>query len=447
LAAVTSAGRASAVEPLGVAVDSRAESVLFERNASRVYGFCLSRLRRREDAEDALQTTFLHAFRSLRRGVVPLVESAWLLGIARNVCLERWEAAGKRSRVETSWDPGALDRTAPALNERTEDVLDLEDALTRLPAQQRRAVVLRDWRGLSYEEVAAELGVSHSAVETMIFRGRRSLAEYLRDGAQATRRKLGSILHLGWLGSSLRSLFGGGAAGAKVAAAVTVVAVSGTGLAVGETVLRSGEPAPARAEPATSERAQAPAGVQPSIAVPQATAPAASGRHSAVEPASTKRRAPNDSSSPPLSPAGASAAGGPPAPAAASAAATPAPAPDATHGAPGAQPVATTVETVKKSAPKAPLPPVLADPVGTVDGVVASTPVAPVAGAVKDTVAPVVGTVQDTAAPIVDPVVSTVEDVVPPLPPLPAPPPLPAVPSPPPTPPAPPAPPVPPLLP
>jgi RNA polymerase sigma factor (sigma-70 family) len=443
---VTSAGRASTVEPLGVAVDSHAESALYERNASRVYGFCLSRLRRREDAEDALQTTFLHAFRSLRRGVVPLVESAWLLGIARNVCLERWQTAGKRSRFETSWDPAELDRAAPAPAERTEDVLDLEAALTRLPAQQRRAVVLRDWRGLSYEEVAAELGVSHAAVETMIFRGRRTLAEYLRDGGQATRRKLGSILHLGWLSSAVKSLFGGGAAGAKVAAAVTVVAVSGTGLVVGETVL--GADGPTSGPPAATERAQVPRTVQPAVGTPRAQIPsAASGPHAAAR-AAAARPAPSTRKVPPP---GTSAADGPSSPAAPPAAATPAPAPSAstttTHASSGAvpEPVAKVAETVTAT-PKAALPPVLADPVGAVEDVVASTPAAPLVGAVEDTAAPVVGTVQDAAAPVVDPVVDTVEDVVStvPPPPLPAVPPAPPVPQPPALPPAPP---VPPLLP
>jgi RNA polymerase sigma-70 factor (ECF subfamily) len=393
------------VEPLGVALDSHAEGALFERNASRVYGFCLSRLRRREDAEDALQTTFLHAFRSLRRGVVPLVESAWLIGIARNVCLERWEAAGRRNRVEASWDPVALDRTAPALNERTEDVLDLEDALTRLPAQQRRAVVLRDWRGLSYEEVAAELGVSHSAVETMIFRGRRTLAEYLRDGATATKRKLGSLLNLASLFSAVRAVFGGGATATKIATAVSLVVVSGSGLAVGEKALGDSS-GPGRV-PAATQR-PAPAAAKPTPAPAHAT-PAKRSATRAVG-----RKASNPSAPPrkdhQVSPPDANAATGlqPPltGPAAATPASSPAAAPWSDAKATG--PIQKVVETAKKPATK--VAPVLAEPVEA-----AGKAVAPVVGEVKEAVAPVVAPVVAAVAPVTAPVVAPVAPVVDPV--------------------------------
>ena len=426
MAAVSSIGRATGLEPLAVAVDSHAEEALYQRNSSRVLGFCLSRLRRREDAEDALQTTFLYAFRSLRRGVVPLVESAWLLGIARNVCVERWEAAGKRSKVETPVDPAELARNAPALDDRPDELIGLDEALTHLPEQQRRAVLLRDWRGLSYEEVAEDLGVSHAAVETMIFRGRRNLAEYLRDGARTTKRRLASLGNLGGLASALKTAFSGSAAATKIAAAVTVVAVSGAGVAVGETTLRGGGSEPVRpAEPLRAPAAGRPDAVAPATTLrPRATNPAAAAPGSK---AGRRHAAPSgDTSSPP----GARAAVGQSPPAAGSAAATPAPAPtSSTHRpVPPAvkEPVRTVGETVKKATSKVPLPPVLAETTKKVDEVVGSLPaVPPVVGTVEDTAAPVVGAVEDVAAPVLDPVLEPVDEV---LPDPPATPPVPPVP-------------------
>ena len=50
-----------------------------------------------------------------------------------------------------------------------------------MPEQQRRAILLREWQGLSYREVAKELDVSQAAVETLIFRARRSLAAGLEQ--------------------------------------------------------------------------------------------------------------------------------------------------------------------------------------------------------------------------------------------------------------------------
>ena len=219
MAAITSAGRAVGLEPLELVADSHAAAALYERHSSSVFGYCLSRLGRREDAEDAVQTTFLHAVRGLRRGVVPATEIAWLLGIARNVCLARWESGGRRSRLESPCDPVELDRGHAAPQGRSDELIGLEDALSQLPEQQRRAVLLRDWRGLSYDEVAAQLGVSRAAVETHIFRGRRTLAELLREEPRTTRRRLRSLGDLGSLFSAVKAAFTGGAAATKIVAA------------------------------------------------------------------------------------------------------------------------------------------------------------------------------------------------------------------------------------
>ncbi|MDX6485187.1 MAG: Sigma-70 region 2, partial [Gaiellaceae bacterium] len=52
---------------------------LYDRHSRRVFRYCLRWLRSREDAEDATQTTFLYAWRGLDRGVVPALETAWML--------------------------------------------------------------------------------------------------------------------------------------------------------------------------------------------------------------------------------------------------------------------------------------------------------------------------------------------------------------------------------
>ncbi len=86
----------SVAEPAPSALETAAAERLYERHSSRVFGYCLRMLGSREDAEDASQTTFMHAFRALQRGVVPAFETAWLLTIARNVCLARHRAGSRR---------------------------------------------------------------------------------------------------------------------------------------------------------------------------------------------------------------------------------------------------------------------------------------------------------------------------------------------------------------
>ena len=150
--------------------------LLYERYSSRILGYCRSRLRSREEAEDAVQHTFLNAYRSLRGGVVPQAEAAWLFKIAANVCHERRRSAWRRSRIEAISDDGELrDAVAPPTSAHDE-LAGLADALAQLTPNQRRAILLREWQGLSYREIAAELETTEAAVESLLFRARRSLA-------------------------------------------------------------------------------------------------------------------------------------------------------------------------------------------------------------------------------------------------------------------------------
>jgi RNA polymerase sigma-70 factor (ECF subfamily) len=215
MAAVSPLGRASGVEPRTASAD--ALTGLYDRHADRIFQYCLNWMRSREEAEDAAQTTFLYAYRGLDRGVVPTHERGWLLSIARNVCLSRTEAARRRA-VEVAQDPHALEEiiAAPAPSIELEG---LTDALAALTEQQRHAILLREWHGLSYSEIAERLELSQAAVETLLFRARRSLARRLR-------RPVGIGSFLPWL----RSLGEGGAA--KVALGAAAIAITATSGAV-----------------------------------------------------------------------------------------------------------------------------------------------------------------------------------------------------------------------
>ena len=73
------ANRAPAREVESAADDA---AILYERYYDRILGYCLYHLGSREEAEDVAQTTFMWAYRGLRRGVVPRVEASWLFTIA-----------------------------------------------------------------------------------------------------------------------------------------------------------------------------------------------------------------------------------------------------------------------------------------------------------------------------------------------------------------------------
>ncbi|MBV8257619.1 MAG: sigma-70 family RNA polymerase sigma factor [Actinobacteria bacterium] len=199
---------------------------LYAEHAGLVAAICRAYLRDRIEAEDAAQQVFLSAQRALLNGSAPREPAAWLSAIARNECLGRIRARMRDPLPIDEEPPGGTADTHTVAVAR-EDAARLRDALAELPAQQREAILLRELRGLSYEEVAASLAVSTSAVESLIFRARRGLQLKLRETAAA--------LSPGeWLTPARElaaRLLGGGLA-APVAAKVVAVSV-GTAVVAG----------------------------------------------------------------------------------------------------------------------------------------------------------------------------------------------------------------------
>jgi RNA polymerase sigma factor (sigma-70 family) len=211
---------------VGVAPEADLTRALYERHAGQIYRFCFHQLGTREEAEDAVQSTFLNAFRGIKGGVVPESESAWLFKIAHNVCLTRRRSSWRRDRVESPTDFEVVEELAPAAPRRADELIGLQDVLERMPEHQRRAILLREWQGLSYREIGQELRLSQAAVETLIFRARRTLAEGLEaPSVQRHRRRRLASGALGSLVTAAQSFLGGGGA-VKVAA---VVAAAGAG--------------------------------------------------------------------------------------------------------------------------------------------------------------------------------------------------------------------------
>jgi RNA polymerase sigma factor (sigma-70 family) len=241
IAAVPSIGRAAHVER--AAREADATQGLYERYSGQIFGFCVNKLGSRDEAEDALQSTVLNAHRALQRGVTPEAELAWLFKIAHNDCLTRHRSTRRRGRVESPSDFAAVqDVMAAPPQESPEEVLRLTEALEHMPESQRRAILLREWQGLSYHEIADELELSQSAVETLIFRARRTLASNLESeskqpGALSRMRK---ALDAGALLAMLKGLFEGGAA-AKIAA---VAVASGTVVVAAGPSAPTSKPAP-----------------------------------------------------------------------------------------------------------------------------------------------------------------------------------------------------------
>jgi RNA polymerase sigma factor (sigma-70 family) len=228
LAAVPSIGRATRIErPVAPGADAAGD--LYERYSAQIFGYCLHQLGSREEAEDAVQTTFMNAFRGLSRGIVPELESAWLFKIAHNVCLSRRRSSWRRGKVEAPNNFEVLQEIVPGRERVADELIRLQDVLEEMPDNQRRAILLREWQGLTYREISGELGLSQAAVETLIFRARRALAQGLeQDGDSSTWKKRARRgADVGGAIACLKMLLGGGGAAAlKLAAAALAVATA-----------------------------------------------------------------------------------------------------------------------------------------------------------------------------------------------------------------------------
>jgi RNA polymerase sigma factor (sigma-70 family) len=234
-------GRATQVERLATRAGSLAVADLFEEYSRRIYAHCLRRLRSPEEAEDAVQATYLSACRHLMRGFEPQAAQAWLLKVAENECISRLRSESRRARLQSGHDVEMIEETIAGPERAPDELFGIEQALATMPEQQRRAILLREWQGLSYREIAAELDLSQSAVEALIFRARRSLAEALetldvRPAAPKRRR----FFHAFDLGSMLAGLKVSLSANVATSVAVAVSAATIVSGPIDRPVVRPG---------------------------------------------------------------------------------------------------------------------------------------------------------------------------------------------------------------
>ena len=238
---------------------------LYRQYVKDVYHYALALLRNPADAEDVTQTTFLNAYRAVQRGEEILKPQNWLIKIAHNVARTRYARMSRRVKEVPLEDH--VDQLA-SLEEEKPNVDGILRALGRLPFNQRAALVMRELEGRSYAEIGDTLGVSVAAVETLIFRARRSLR--VRTAA------LRSILTVPLPGTLAQFTDGGSIAAGGVGAGVLIkaaVALVVGGLATGLGVERSTHAA-APAKPQSAERVA----VQGPASVARGTAPAGRAR-------------------------------------------------------------------------------------------------------------------------------------------------------------------------
>jgi RNA polymerase sigma-70 factor, ECF subfamily len=157
---------------------------IYKTHYRRVFSLCRYLLNSFDAAEDATHEVFLRAHRKLATYDPALPFSSWLLGIASNHCID---ILRRRTTEKRIFDIDAAETIEPPAPNRTplgeliaaERGHDVRNALSQLAEKYRVPLVLAYYNEMSYDEIAAALGLARNHVATLIFRGKQQLREKL----------------------------------------------------------------------------------------------------------------------------------------------------------------------------------------------------------------------------------------------------------------------------
>jgi RNA polymerase sigma-70 factor (ECF subfamily) len=172
--------------------DISAFDTLVQRWERKIQGAVYRIMGSGEEARDLAQETFLRAYRGLASFKSEARFSSWLYQIALNLCRDRLRQ--RRGKTLVSIDD--LDPTTAARIDRSpataQELVEARDlgrivamAMSDLPEEQREVIVLKEYQGLTFQEIADTLGVPVSTVKTRLYRGLGQMRERLeRQGVR-----------------------------------------------------------------------------------------------------------------------------------------------------------------------------------------------------------------------------------------------------------------------
>lgn len=171
--------------------DESAFRVLLRKYERSVFTICLRMVRNREEAEDLAQESFVKVFSMLERYNPTFAFSSWLFKITSNLCIDslrKRRIKGVPMDEPVQSDAGEYVRqyesdeddpeTAAIKKERAGYLM---QAIDNLPPHYKLMVLLRHQEGLSYEEIAATVGVPLGTVKARIHRARQMLRKLLEE--------------------------------------------------------------------------------------------------------------------------------------------------------------------------------------------------------------------------------------------------------------------------
>ena len=163
-----------------------------------IYALAYRTLGREEDARDVVQEAFLRAFRGLKGFKGQAKFSSWLYRITLNLCRDWMRKARRAPMIQVPESEDGLDMAEqmPSTAESVEDLVErsqmsaaVAKAMAELPEEQRIAIVMKEYHGLTFQEIADALDCPLSTVKTRLYQGlsvlRRRLERLERQQADS----------------------------------------------------------------------------------------------------------------------------------------------------------------------------------------------------------------------------------------------------------------------
>jgi len=157
---------------------------IFDRYSGRIYNFAYRFLKNSEGAEDATQEVFVKMMKYAKQFHGDAKLSTWLFSITANLCRDHLRKADNKNKEgeETLLNLPANPSYSPERNlEMRQNEERVQKALQSLTPEQREAILLSRYQGLSYAEIAQIAGCSEGAVKTRVFRAMETLKKLLSD--------------------------------------------------------------------------------------------------------------------------------------------------------------------------------------------------------------------------------------------------------------------------
>jgi RNA polymerase sigma-70 factor (ECF subfamily) len=166
--------------------DQQAWEQIVQQHWRKVFNVAYKFVAKHDEAEDLTQDIFLKIFKSLDTFDRRANFQTWLISVSRNLCIDHYRSVRKeRETIDRDVDPGDLAPVSHEVSpyaalEQRDRVSLLREALASLPDTLRTAVLLRDIRELSYQEIADALHLPEGTVKSRINRGRTELARQIK---------------------------------------------------------------------------------------------------------------------------------------------------------------------------------------------------------------------------------------------------------------------------